>query len=120
MDRTITLTPRELEMIMLALDTHAATLMRSPAAGALQLDQISEFNELHDDLLAEASGHHDDWSRDLTGHTFVVEEKELFNTGAEAFGEFQIRTGSLAAIRRQEMNKRMMSGTATSAVEDDD
>ena len=117
MNRTITFTPRELEMIMTALDTHPHSLMSGCLPTAEQADEINEFNELRDDLLAESSGHHDGW-----GDSPVSCESEMFNAGvearelmklrarqraraAEAFGEFEIRTGSLAQVRRIKMLK---------------
>tara|TARA_Y100001938_G_scaffold147527_1_gene228918 strand:- start:3721 stop:4116 length:396 start_codon:yes stop_codon:yes gene_type:complete len=131
MNRTITFTPRELEMIMTALDTHTHSLMSGCLPTAEQADEINEFNELRDDLLAESSGHHDGW-----GDPPASCEDEMFNAGvearelmkrrnreraraAEAFGEFEIRTGSLAQVRRVAGLKRMMQGTATAVVEED-
>jgi len=122
MNRTITFTPRELEMIMTALDTHTATLMREPRASALQADEINEFNELRDGVLAESAGHHDDWpghihvndSDDLVGRTFRVSGDDFIKAGirarealkasrhgGRAFGDSDIRTGSMAASRRR-------------------
>jgi len=126
MNRTITFTPRELEMIMTALDTHTQSLMIPRGRGCLptveQADEINEFNELRDDLLAESSGHHDDWpahihvndSDDLVGRTFRVSGDDFIKAGirarealkasrhgGRAFGDSDIRTGSMAASRRR-------------------
>ena len=132
MNRTITFTPRELEMIMTALATHTATLMRdNQATPRIIADEINEFNELRDDLLAESSGHHDDWpahihvndADDLAEQQWQqsaeaqmiqagIDARELMKKqnrdrarAAEAFGEFEIRTGSLAQVRRIKMLK---------------
>ena len=127
MNRTITFTPRELEMIMTALDTHTHSLMSGCLPTAEQADTINEFNELRDDLLAESSGHHDDWpghihvndSDDLVGRTFHVSGDDFIKAGIraretlkaarhseKAFGDSDIRTGSMAANRR--LNRRRM------------
>jgi hypothetical protein len=131
MNRTITFTPRELEMIMTALDTHTHSLMSGCLPTAEQADTINEFNELRDDLLAESSGHHDDWpahihindADDLAEQQWQqsaeaqmiqagIDARELMKKrnrerarAAEAFGEFEIRTGSLAQVRRIKMLK---------------
>ena len=131
MNRTITFTPRELEMIMTALDTHTHSLMSGCLPTAEQADTINEFNELRDDLLAESSGHHDDWpahihvndADDLAEQQWQQSaEAQMIQAGivarelmkkqnreraraAEAFGEFEIRTGSLAQVRRIKMLK---------------
>ena len=131
MNRTITFTPRELEMIMTALDTHTHSLMSGCLPTAEQADEINEFNELRDDLLAESSGHHDDWpahihvndADDLAEQQWQqsaeaqmiqagIDARELMKKrnrdrarAAEAFGEFEIRTGSLAQVRRIKMLK---------------
>ena len=131
MNRTITFTPRELEMIMTALDTHTHSLMSGCLPTAEQADTINEFNELRDDLLAESSGHHDDWpahihindADDLAEQQWQqsaeaqmiqagIDARELMKKqnrerarAAEAFGEFEIRTGSLAQVRRINMLK---------------
>ena len=131
MNRTITFTPRELEMIMTALDTHTHSLMSGCLPTAEQADTINEFNELRDDLLAESSGHHDDWpahihindADDLAEQQWQqsaeaqmiqagIDARELMKKrnrdrarAAEAFGEFEIRTGSLAHVRRIKMLK---------------
>ena len=131
MNRTITFTPRELEMIMTALDTHTHSLMSGCLPTAEQADTINEFNELRDDLLAESSGHHDDWpahihvndADDLAEQQWQqsaeaqmiqagIDARELMKKrnrerarAAEAFGEFEIRTASLAQVRRIKMLK---------------
>ena len=131
MNRTITFTPRELEMIMTALDTHTHSLMSGCLPTAEQADTINEFNELRDDLLAESSGHHDDgpahihvndaddlaeqqWQQSAEAQMIQagIDARELMKKrnrerarAAEAFGEFEIRTGSLAQVRRIKMLK---------------
>jgi hypothetical protein len=116
---------------MTALDTHTHSLMSGCLPTAEQADTINEFNELRDDLLAESSGHHDDWpahihvndADDLAEQQWQqsaeaqmiqagIDARELMKKrnrdrarAAEAFGEFEIRTGSLAQVRRIKMLK---------------
>ncbi len=141
MNRTITLTPRELEMIMTALDTHTHSLMSGCLPTVEQADEINEFNELRDDLLAESSGHHDDWpahihvndADDLAEQQWQQSaEAQMIQAGIDArelmkqrsreqsrpFADSDLRTGSLAAQRRvaRRQVERMMQGTATPVV----
>lgn len=143
--KTVDLTDRELEMIMTALDAHTERLAFA-VAGSLDLnvqlnDEINEFNELRDDLLATSAGHHDDWPP----HIHVNDADERFNdaipdaadqclqvaipapVSAEerarlAFGDSDVRLGSMAAQRREIRFhvQRMMQGTATPFVDDDE
>tara|TARA_Y100000310_G_scaffold57177_1_gene52386 strand:+ start:849 stop:1283 length:435 start_codon:yes stop_codon:yes gene_type:complete len=143
--KTVDLTDRELEMIMTALDAHTERLAFA-VAGSLdpnvQLnDEINEFNELRDDLLATSAGHHDDWPP----HIHVNDADERFNdaipdaadqliqiaasapVSAEerarlAFGDSDMRLGSMAAQRRAArlQVQRMMQGTVTPFVGDDE
>jgi len=141
MNRTITLTPRELEMIMTALDTHTTALERDlgQSRNAEWCDQINEFNELRDDLLAESAGHHDDWP----SHIHVNDADDRFNeippdaagqfidagiiaremkkAMAQPFADSDVRLGSLGAQRRlaRHQIERMMRGTATPPIEED-
>ena len=140
MNRTITLTPREFEMIMTALDTHTHSLMSGCLPTAEQADKINEFNELRDDLLAESSGHHDDWPDHIhVNDADDFDERQwqqsaaaqMIQAGMDArelmkqrnreqarpFADSDVRTGSLAASRRVE---RMMRGTATPWIPEED
>ena len=142
MNRTITFTPRELEMIMEAIETHIATLESNNHAekSAVVADEINEFDDLRFDLVAESAGHHDDWPAHIHFNDADEDpwenqwqhsaEAHMIQAGIDArermkrrnrdharpFADSDLRTGSLAANRRRAALKSMMAGTATPVI----
>jgi hypothetical protein len=137
MNRSITFTPRELEMIMNAIETHIAALESNNQADPRsdRSDEINEFDGLLFDLVAESAGHHDDWphihfngaDEDSWEHSA---EAHMIDAGidarermkrqnrdhARAFVDSDLRTGSLAVNRRAAALQSMMAGTATPVI----
>jgi hypothetical protein len=80
------------------------------------------FELLHDLMEQAGRAVDEDWDNSAEAQFIdagISAREQLKARQAEAFGEFEVRTGSLAALRRREMSARMMAGTAKPFVDED-
>jgi hypothetical protein len=140
--KTLELTDRELSLLMAAIGTHAQELMKEPPKGCLPTPQmgdlINELWALEGDLreilnrddgwgFDRGPDANDDQNRQQTAEAqFIqagIDAREAQKARAvQAFGDSDVRLGSMAAQRRaaQRSLERMMQGTATPFVDDDE
>jgi len=126
--KTLELTDREIELLATALATHVAELMRQPPESCLPTPQMAdEINELHDlewDL-REILNRDDGWEQTAEAQFIEagIDAREAQKARAiQAFGDSDMRLGSMAAQRRaaERSVQRMMLGTATPVMIEED
>ena len=129
--KTLELTDRELSLLMTAVGAHIIEVGKT-SAGCLPspelVDRINELTALEDDL-REMLHRDDGWGDRLNeappaaADQFIqagIDARELRKARSQqAFGDSDMRLGSMAAQRRAAAH-RMMQGTATAVVVDDD
>ena len=126
MNRSITFTPRELEMIMDAIETHIAALESNNQADPRsdRSDEINEFDGLLFDLVAThiQGDDEDSWEHSAEAHMIDagIDARERMKRQnrdhARPFVDSDLRTVSFAANRRHAALKSMMAGTATPVI----
>jgi len=129
--KTLELTDRELSLLMTAVGAHIIEMGKT-SAGCLPspelADRINELTALEDDL-REMLHRDDGWGERLndtppaSAEQFIqagIDARELRKARAmQAFGDSDMRLGSMAAQRRAAL-QRMMQGTATSVIVEED
>jgi hypothetical protein len=143
--KTLKLTDRELSLLMTAVATHiievgkTRMLIRSPELA----DRINELTALEDDL-REMLHRDDGWTTRVNPHVAQAIDNDAMPTADEvvedfiqmgidaremkkeraiqAFGDSDMRLGSMAAQRRaaERSIQRMMQGTATPVIVEED
>ena len=145
--KTLELTDRELSLLATAVATHVAELMRQPPASCLpaleKADLIHELQDLEWDL-RETLNRDDGWPSRVNPHVAQAIDNDAMPTADEvvedfiqmgidaremkkeraiqAFGDSDMRLGSMAAQRRaaERSIQRMMQGTATPVIVEED
>ena len=129
--KTLELTDRELSLLMTAVATHIIEVGKT-SAGCLPspelVDRINELTALEDDL-REMLHRDDGWDERFneappaSAEQFIqsgIDARELRKARSQqAFGDSDMRLGSMAAQRRAAL-QRMMQGTATPVIGEED
>ena len=137
--KTIDLTNREIDLLITAVGTHVQELMKEPPESCLPTPGmaalINELDNLRCDLRALVRK--DQWHKPVNPHVaqaidneaeaqFIqagIDAREMKKARAvQAFGDSDMRLGSMAAQRRaaERSVQRMMQGTATPVIVEED